>query len=55
MESVIIFACALLFSRWIIDETDNPSFWYNAIAALGFVLVFVMFVLGVLELCGCVM
>lgn len=55
MNSVIIFACALLFARWIIDETEDPQVWYNAIAAIGCAGLFVMLVLGVFELCGCAM
>lgn len=55
MNSVIIFACALLFARWIIDETEDPQIWYNAFAALACAALFVMLVFGVFQLCGCVM
>lgn len=55
MNSIIIFACALLFARWIIDETEDPLVWYNAIAAIGCVALFVILVLGVFQLCACVM
>lgn len=55
MKSVIIFACALLFARWIIDETEDPKIWYNAICAIGCAALFVMLVLGVIHLCACAM
>jgi len=55
MNSVIIFACALLFARWIIDETESPEVWYNAIVALGCAALFVMLVLGVIHICAYVM
>ena len=55
MTSIIIFACALLFARWIIDETEDPQVWYNAIAAIGSAGLFVMLVLGVFQLCACAM
>lgn len=51
MSSVIIFACALLFARWIIDETEDPQILYNALVALGAVLGFILLCLGVFELC----
>jgi hypothetical protein len=46
---------AALFLHWIISRQEDPQIFYNAIMAISSALLFICFVVGVFELCGCVM
>ena len=46
---------AALFLNWIISKQEDPQIFYNAIMAISSALLFICFVIGVFELCGCVM
>lgn len=55
MKAYVYTFIAVMFAYWIIRKQEEPEIWYNAICALGCAALFVMLVIGVFQLCGCVM
>ena len=51
MKAYLYAFLAALFLDWIIDQQEEPEIIYNAIYALGAVVVFILVCLGVFELC----
>ena len=55
MKAYVYCFIAALFAHWIIEKQEDPEIWYNAAMAISSALLFICFVVGVFELCGCVM
>lgn len=55
MASYVILFIATLFALWILNRTEDPQIFYNAILAINCAILFIILIIGVFELCGCVM